>query len=236
MDEKQSAEKPKTEKAQNEKTQAEKTQTEKVQAGKTQNEKFLSGKEQAEKIVQIAQQALDEKQRLLQLSEISILLDNYDDIFSDFDPRPYSVRAVSDDFLYEAKKAAKEKKPGTLDLKFMIPKEARNTSYENMIKKRLKEYFTGTYEAVKEELHKTFLKGITLTVFGIATMLIATFVLFEYGEKGLLTAFLVVLLEPAGWFLFWEGLDLAVFESKKITPELEFNKKMSNCNIQFIPF
>ena len=36
---------------------------------------------------------------------ISIVLDSYDDLFSDFDPRPYRIRALSDDFLLECKKS-----------------------------------------------------------------------------------------------------------------------------------
>ena len=35
-----------------------------------------------------------EKQKLLEISEISLLLDSYDDIFSDFDQRPYAQRAL----------------------------------------------------------------------------------------------------------------------------------------------
>jgi len=35
------------------------------------------------------------KKKLLQLSEISLIIDTYDDIFSDFDPRPYSQRALA---------------------------------------------------------------------------------------------------------------------------------------------
>jgi hypothetical protein len=36
--------------------------------------------------------------------EISIWLDSYNDIFSDFDSRPFSERTVSDDFLSEVRK------------------------------------------------------------------------------------------------------------------------------------
>ena len=66
-------------------------------------------------------------------------------------------------------------------------------------------------------------------------MFIATFLLFKY-EGGLLTSFLVVLLEPAGWFLFWEGLDLTIFSSKKIKPDLNFYEKMSKCYITFLSY
>jgi len=54
-------------------------------------------------------------------------------------------------------------------------------------------------------------------------------------ELTLLT-FLSVLSEPAGWFLFWEGLNLIIFQSKKKVPELDFYKKMSKAKIIFVDF
>lgn len=49
------------------------------------------------------------KQSLLELAEVSILLDSYDDIFSDFDPSAYSERTLSDDFIIQAKKNFRNK-------------------------------------------------------------------------------------------------------------------------------
>ncbi|PIU76093.1 hypothetical protein COS75_00785, partial [Candidatus Pacearchaeota archaeon CG06_land_8_20_14_3_00_35_12] len=83
----------------------------------------------------------DEKQKLLQMSEISLWLDHYDDIFSDFDPRPFSQRALSDDFLLEAKRASKEKISGAIEMQFLIPHDKRNKELENTIKKRLHDHF-----------------------------------------------------------------------------------------------
>ena len=66
------------------------------------------------------------EQKILHLSEISILLDNYDDIFSDFDPRPYSERSLSDDLLNEARKASRDKNTGRLELRFLISEKMRD--------------------------------------------------------------------------------------------------------------
>ena len=49
-------------------------------------------------------------------------------------------------------------------------------------------------------------------------------------------SFLVVFLEPAGWFLFWEGSDLVIFDSKKKKPDLEFYEKMTRANIGFLSY
>jgi hypothetical protein len=67
-------------------------------------------------------------------------------------------------------------------------------------------------------------------------MFVATYILFSYSEGSLLTHFLIVLLEPAGWFLFWEGLHEVVFVPKHHKRELEFHHKMSKCDVKFMPY
>jgi len=42
-------------------------------------------------------------------NDITLLLDSYNDIFSSFDPRPYSEKSLSDDLIIECKKAAIDK-------------------------------------------------------------------------------------------------------------------------------
>ena len=44
------------------------------------------------------------QQSVLKLSEVSILIDSYDNIFSDFDPSEYSERTLSDGFIIQTKK------------------------------------------------------------------------------------------------------------------------------------
>lgn len=178
----------------------------------------------------------EDKQKLLQLSSISIALDGYNDIFSDFDPRPYNVRALSDDFIVEAKKASRDKEPGKFELKFLIPDHERKKDVEQVIKKRLRSHFKSHFQDVKKERDDIIKKGAVFVAVGIVFMFIATYILFYYSEKGIFINFLIVLLEPAGWFLFWEGLDQVVFETKRKKPTLDFNNKMSKCEITFISY
>ncbi|MEM4347675.1 MAG: hypothetical protein QW802_03720 [Candidatus Altiarchaeota archaeon] len=174
---------------------------------------------------------------LLRMSEISLWLDSYDDIFSDFDPRPYSERALSDDFLSEAKKASRGKASGMIELKLLIPKHNRDESKEKIIKRRLRDHFRKHSNLLGREIENVKKKGILFTLFGILLMVLATTVLFNQPEeKNFLMSLIVVILEPAGWFLFWHGLDTALFESNKIRPEFEFYQKMSNCDIIFLEY
>ena len=91
-----------------------------------------------------------QKRKLLEESEISLIINSYDDIFSDFDPRPYTQRSLSVDMLDELKRASRDKASGQTELKFLIPKDLRKESDEIQIKKRLREHFKrhtdGSYE------------------------------------------------------------------------------------------
>ena len=167
---------------------------------------------------------------------VSLMLDSYIDIFSSFDPRHYSHRSLSIDFLNEAKRAVREKTPEELQINLLVPENKRDTATESIIKKRLREYFRKHVEIIKREKLKILWQGISFVIFGIILMIIATFVLFKFRENSFLTTFLVVLLEPGGWFLFWEGLDLLIFDVKNKNPELEFYRKMLKCRISFASY
>lgn len=177
----------------------------------------------------------EEKQKLLQLSEISILLNSYEDIFSDFDPRPFSERAISDDFLLEAKKAAKEKKGGTIELKLMIPSQRKNPEIERIIKRRLRNYFREHYEKSKKEVKEIMKKGALFLLSGILLMLMATY-FWTRGVENFGINLLSMIAEPGGWFFFWAGLDKFIYEVATKKPDLEFYEKMSRCAITFLPY
>src|SRR3989344_5643393 len=183
-----------------------------------------------------AKSAISEEktQKMLQQSEISLLLDSYDDIFSDFDPRPYNQRALSQDFLAESQRAARDKASGQIQLKFMILGSRRDAVHEALIKKRLKEHFKKHFEEARAQVNQVIQQGVVFAVIGIVLMFAATLVLFRSPETTMLTSFLVIFLEPAGWFFFWEGLNLVIFESKKMRPNLKFYEKMVKSEIVFL--
>lgn len=169
-------------------------------------------------------------------SEISLWLTGYDDLFSSFDPRPYSHRALSVDFLSETKKSSVDKELGKLDLELLVPKNKRDKSQEEIIKKRLKEHFNKHHNILRKETGKMVAQGLSLGVIGILLMFIATLVLFIYGKNTLFVSFLIILLEPAGWFIFWKGLEVAFFESKQLKSDLKYYEKMSKCNTSFVSY
>ena len=172
-----------------------------------------------------------EIQDLLAKSEISLILDSYDDIFSDFDPRPYSERALSDDFLNESRKAARDKQR-TVELKFLIPASLRNLSVEAKIRRRLKEHFKKHHSELQKEASSVVRRGIGLSATGFVFMIIATY-LYDFDNTYFLITFVRTLFEPAGWFMMWYGLDQIFYTKNEHRQELEFYAKMSSADITF---
>lgn len=175
------------------------------------------------------------KKSLLELTEISILLDSYNDIFSDFDPRTYAERTLSDDFIIQAKKFSKDKDGHKMSLKLLLPAAVRNEQDEKVIIKRLHSHFKEMYQQLKNEVKKTNIKGVVLTVIGFMLMLTASYLSFMKAEKYYIH-FLLVLFEPAGWFLLWTGLDHLVYLSKNSKKDLDFYSKMSRFEIKFLTY
>jgi len=173
-----------------------------------------------------------EMQELIRESNISLRIEGYNDIFSSFDPRPFSQRALSTDFLAEAKRASRDKEEGT-EIILFAPHSIRDFQAEKTIKKRLKQHFRRHEILFFKEYKSIIRRGISFVVSGIILMFFAALALFYSPEKSLLFNFLVILLEPAGWFLFWEGLDLVIFESKKKKPAFRFNQKLAMADVHF---
>lgn len=162
---------------------------------------------------------------------VNLWLDHYNNIFSDFDPRPYSLRELSDDFLNETKKIIKEVNGENMEVVFLVPQSQKNKTFEHIISSRLHHYFKK--KASHQELEQTQYKrkGILLTFLGTLLMIGAT--ISTSFEGNILNNFLRVILEPAGWFMTWYGLDQIFYNSKNEGNELLFNKKMAKAEIIF---
>ncbi len=168
------------------------------------------------------------------MAEISLSLDTYDDIFSDFDPRPFNHRSVSEDFLAEIKRASRDKATGEIEISFMIPKKMRNKTSEILIKKRLREHFKRHAGLMHKEKNKLLLEGGVFIGIGMILMVTVAVMFFEKINKDLFSRLIFTMLEPAGWFLFWEGLELIIFESRKKRSDILFYDKMSKADIRFL--
>ena len=171
----------------------------------------------------------------LREGNISLILDSYDDIFSDFDPRPYEHKALSDDFLSECRNACRDKDEFELELRLLLPKDKRDPESEQKIKHRLHEHFHKHHTEKRRELRALRQKGALMVAFGIVCFIITVY-LNMLDLPPLRYNILIFLFEPAGWFLMWTGLEQLFFAPKEQEGEYHFYRKMSNLHITFFSY
>ncbi|MBM3247362.1 hypothetical protein FJZ17_02375 [Candidatus Pacearchaeota archaeon] len=164
-------------------------------------------------------------------ANISLILDSYADIFSSFDPRPYSEKAVSVDFVSECKRAARDINEFDLELNLAVPKTKRNLVDEARIKRRLREHFHKHFVEKEKEMKSIRKGGISWVVLGALLILGIGWGYLRVESEAIHT--IIAIFEVPGWFLVWEGLGKVFLESRKAAPDYEFYKKMSNVRIVF---
>ena len=164
--------------------------------------------------------------------EINIWLDSYDEMFSDFDPRPYRKRVISDDFISQVRKVVKDQYQRKMTLCLLLLEPNRNHQDEQVIAERIINYFKTNSDQLQEEKRTSIRKGLLLVVLGILLMLMASYFSFIKSES-YYVHMLLILFEPAGWFLLWMGLEKSVNFPTIKRRELDFFAHMAKTEIKF---
>jgi len=167
------------------------------------------------------------------MADISLWLDYYTDIYSDFDSRHYLKRRISDDFLYELKMASKHKEGIMENLLLLLSKEKREEESEKLITESLESYFQKQFITLRELGRKKLLRGIILFVTGITVMITNSLIAYSGNDSFPLVA-LRIMLEPAGWFLVWAAFDFLFYDWQELKKEKKFYRELAEANVRFL--
>jgi len=168
------------------------------------------------------------------LRDISITLDTYDDIFSDFDPRPYSQREMSEDFLKEMSRRYMEGKHGRFEVHFTIPSAVRDPKAEALIKKRLREQFTFMVKRETEAINKTKNRGYLYMLIGFLILLADTYFYFYLSYESLFYHLITILLVPAGWYGMFTGIGKVIDEPYDASERKKLHEKFERAEFSFM--
>jgi hypothetical protein len=166
---------------------------------------------------------------------ISLWIDTYDDLFSDFDPRDFDERTISDDFLSELKIFSREKETAINGFTLLIPKGVRNIQNETVIVKRLNQYFKKNHHILEQKKKKGSVRAALLILIGTVLMIISSYISLIKSEDFFMHT-LLVLTEPAGWFILWIGLETFFNSSAKLKSEIAFYNKLMKTKINFVEY
>jgi len=167
---------------------------------------------------------------ILRMRDISIVIDTYEDIFSDFDPRSYSERRVSKDFLEELRLACRENPEGAPQVRIVVPDKLRNEEVETVIVGRLNAHFQREIKRLDSEAKEMRLGGIKFMAIS-APLLLVYSVLEQYSflkPLGELLAF-------CGYVLGFAGSDNLFFKYYPLKKERELMERMERAEFIFIP-
>ena len=173
------------------------------------------------------------EQRLRDLKEIAIVIDSWDDIFSDFDPRPLSERTLSGDFIDELKKRYRETRRGDFMVKIYAPVSLKNEESERKVIQRLKRDFRHQYLQKIKIVRRIRIRGVIFLLIGVSSLSFLTLATYFKFLSQLIIEILSIILMPLGWFGFWEGLSKLVDTSPVFIQESSLFEKLSKDIYQF---
>ena len=183
--------------------------------------------------MQNAEKAKETQQRIKDIKEISMAIDTWDDIFSDFDPRPLSVRALSEDFIAELKKRYHETRKGTFLITIYVPSSLKNAESEKAVIQRLKKHFRHKFMQRQKELGRIRKRGIVFVIMGICALSFLTISTYFQLFKEITIEILAILFMPLGWFGIWEGFSKMIDTSPMLIQEEILFDKLSKAKYQF---
>jgi hypothetical protein len=175
----------------------------------------------------------DAKNRIRDIKEISIAIDTWDDIFSDFDPRPFESKVLSEDFISELKKRYRENRKGDFVIIIFAPEGLRDEKTQEAVTKRLKRHFLHRYLQKQKAINRIRARGITFVVLGVIFLSFITLSAYYGIFSDLVTELLSIIFMPLGWFGIWEGFSKIVDTSQISLQEAALFKKLAKADYRF---
>jgi hypothetical protein len=173
------------------------------------------------------------RQRMKDLSEVSIVIDTWDDVFSDFDPRPLSERTVSGDFIDELKKRYREQHDRDMIIKLFAPEELQDKESELMVTRRLQHHFDDLCRSAQNVRRQQILRGVLYVLVGSVSL--SSLVLMTYYQvlSKLVIELLGVVLMPLGWFGVWEGFSRVIDGAPSLQQDIAFYGHLAGATYRF---
>jgi hypothetical protein len=181
----------------------------------------------------MAERITDIDGHIKDIQEISIAIDSWDDVFSDFDPSPLEQRILSEDFLFELKKRYHETQRGNYIITIYAPLSLRDEASERIVNKRLRQYFKFRHLAIKKEINEARRRGIIFIIVGMFFLSNLTMITYFKMLRSLIIDLLSIVVMPLGWFCVWEGFSRLLEPSPLLKQDLELFGKLAKAVFKF---
>jgi len=174
-----------------------------------------------------------EEEHIQDIQDLTVAIDTWDDIFSDFDPRPIEKRVLSEDFLTEIKKRFRESRSGQVTVTFLAPRVLKDDEFEKKVIKRLKSYFKFRSLSVLKEINDLRRRGFYFVLIGICSLATLTFLTYYKTAEQLTLELIGIILMPLGWFGIWEGFSRIIEPSPYMKRDQGAFSRLAKASIKF---
>lgn len=163
--------------------------------------------------------------------EIVIALYSYEDIFSDFDIKGFSERALSKDFLSELEMRFRSLGGSAVtNIILLMPEASRNPEDEALIIDRVKAFFAERQNHYRNEDKRTKMSSFIMIALGFALFFVPNYLVARFSMYPMLKDFLLI---PA-WFFIWNGLETFIKGRKTISKRREYYATLFSASIAFM--
>jgi len=164
---------------------------------------------------------------------IEVALDQYTDIFSEWDPAPFKRRSLDPDLeLYL--EASSEEIPlhHSIELYFTIPQGSHDDVMEEEVKNGLKNSCLFKIYLLRRKIEKTNALMVRYIILGFILLWLGTLFVGQYADEAILALFADALL-IGGWVFVWEAVSLFSFTNRELYHEWRTYKRLENAPVIF---
>jgi len=161
--------------------------------------------------------------------DIAISLDDYEDLFSDFDKSRYGDRALSRDFLDELHlRLSKARDVQELTIALVVPKRRRKEDAEPQIIERLYAFFAERVASCGRDDRNILLRGLAFIGIGLALSILANFIAGSFLKMPLFNDFFLI----PSWFFVWSGFDYLI-KREELRKKKRYYEKLRSSRMVF---
>ncbi|MBE9157776.1 hypothetical protein IQ265_13215 [Nodosilinea sp. LEGE 06152] len=163
---------------------------------------------------------------------IEVSLDQYTDIFSEWDPAPFKRRELDPDLqLYLESSADEIPSKYSIEVCFTLPPGTRNAAMEDEIRAGLRNSVDFRLYLFRKEIRLINTRTARYVLAGLGTLLVAR--LAEPLDINIITSVLTEGLFIGGWVFLWEAVSLFFFSNRDLYNRYRTHKRLRNSEIIF---
>ena len=164
---------------------------------------------------------------------IEVSLDNYSDVYNEWDPSPFKKRDIEEEFNFFVMNSSKD-----IPLRYGItivlylPQSKKDEKKEKTLKIAYFNFYNYITDRIKTKLLKLYEKIFYSFFFSIFLLIISMFVL-----KSVDNMFLKLLREGfsiGGWVFLWEAFTDFFWTRKDVISEYKLYKRLNNAKVEFV--